>query len=148
QLGAGQVPDLVVAVLVLLVAPALARDPLTVGGVTVGPEPDRDHLTRHGILLQAHVWQEETVQHVAALEVDARVGAHPGVDLVDGVDSGGGTGAVVAPRLGLCRRILRRPLLRPRGGSHRLARLLAGVAHPPLELAGAYFDDVVRRTQL
>src|SRR5437763_2670052 len=61
QLGAGQVPDLVVAVLVLLVAPALARDPLTVGGVTVRPEPDRDHLARDGVLLETHVWQEEAV---------------------------------------------------------------------------------------
>src|SRR4051812_18366404 len=63
QLGAGQVPDLVVAVLVLLVAPALARDPLAVGGVAVGPEPDRDHLARDGVLLEAHIRQKEAMQN-------------------------------------------------------------------------------------
>src|SRR5262245_32714725 len=50
QLGAGQFPDLVVALLVLLVSPPLPCDPLAVE--VVRPEPDRDHLARNGILFK------------------------------------------------------------------------------------------------
>src|SRR5947209_18095697 len=96
QLGAGQVPDLVVAVF-LRVLPALARNPFAVEGITVGPEPDGNYLAWNSVLLETHVRQEEAVQDVAALEVDARVGARPGVDLVDGMEVRGVAGAVVTP---------------------------------------------------